>query len=95
MCSCLYNAALWSRSGKGLPSWLFLVMFIVLFFFTFPCGILGQVWYLIVSFPGLCNLSYFVKFTLFMFLIHVSSYVSDCILKHYAYMYLSIIKISV
>ena len=22
-------------------------------FFTFPCGILGQVWYLIVSFPDL------------------------------------------
>ena len=35
MCSCLYNAALWSRAGKGLPSWLFLVMFIV-FFFYFP-----------------------------------------------------------
>ena len=28
------------------------------FFFTFPCGILGQVWYLIVSFPDLCSLSY-------------------------------------
>ena len=27
-------------------------------FATFPCGILGQVWYLIVSFPGLCRLSY-------------------------------------
>ena len=26
---------------------------------TFPCGILGQVWYLIVSFPDLCLLSYF------------------------------------
>ena len=24
----------------------------------FPCGILGRVWYLIVSFPGLCRLSY-------------------------------------
>ena len=30
-------------------------------FITFPCGILGQVWYLIVSFPDLCRLSYFVK----------------------------------
>ena len=29
-------------------------------FDTFPCGILGQVWYLIVSFPDLCRLSYFV-----------------------------------
>ena len=27
---------------------------------TFPCGILGQVWYLIVSFPDLCRLSYYV-----------------------------------
>ena len=29
-------------------------------FVTFPCGILGQVWYLIVSFPDLCRLSYFL-----------------------------------
>ena len=28
-------------------------------FVTFPCGILGQVWYLIVSIPDLCRLSYF------------------------------------
>ena len=28
-------------------------------FFTFPCGILGQVWYLIVSIPDLCHLSYY------------------------------------
>ena len=28
-------------------------------FVTFPCGILGQVLYLIVSFPDLCRLSYF------------------------------------
>ena len=28
-------------------------------FVTFQCGILGQVWYLIVSFPDLCRLSYF------------------------------------
>ena len=26
---------------------------------TFPFGILGQVWYLIVSIPDLCRLSYF------------------------------------
>ena len=30
-------------------------------FVTFPCGILGQVWYLIVSLPDLCFLSYFSK----------------------------------
>ena len=28
-------------------------------FVTFPCGILGQMWYLIVSFPDLCRLYYF------------------------------------
>ena len=28
-------------------------------FVTFACGILGQVWYLIVSFTDLCHLSYF------------------------------------
>ena len=28
-------------------------------FVTFPCGILDQVWYLIVSIPDLCRLSYF------------------------------------
>ena len=30
-------------------------------FVTFPCGILGQVWYLIVSFPDSCCFSYFDK----------------------------------
>ena len=29
-------------------------------FVTFPCGILDQVWYLIVSIPDICLLSYFV-----------------------------------
>ena len=28
-------------------------------FVTFPCGILGQVWYSIVLIPDLCCLSYF------------------------------------
>ena len=28
-------------------------------FVTFPCGILDQVWYLIVSFPDICHLTYF------------------------------------
>ena len=31
-------------------------------FVTFPCGILGQVWYLIVLIPDLCRLSYFDSF---------------------------------
>ena len=55
----LFIAALWSPAGKGLTSWLLVVLSkcdIVIF----PCGILGQVWYLIVLIPDLCHLSYFV-----------------------------------
>ena len=36
-------------------------MFICVFV-TFPCGILGQVWYLIVSFPDLCRLLIFKEY---------------------------------
>ena len=60
MFSRLFIAALWSSAGKGLTSWLLLVMFNVFVFVSFPCGIPGQVWYLIVSFPDLCHPSYFV-----------------------------------
>ena len=49
---------LWSPAGKGLTSWLLFVMFDCVFV-TFPCGILGQVWYLIVSIPDLCHLSHY------------------------------------
>ena len=55
----LFIAALWSPAGKGLTCWLLFVMFNCVFV-TFPCGILGQVWYLIVSIPDLCRLSYFM-----------------------------------
>ena len=61
MLSRLSIAALWSPAGKGLTSWLVLVMLSV-FVFTLPCGILGQVWYLIVSFPDICRLTYFDRF---------------------------------
>ena len=43
----LFIAALWSPAGKGLTSWLLLVMSYCVFV-TFLCGILGQMWYLIV-----------------------------------------------
>ena len=56
----LFIAALWSSAGKGLTSWLLFVMFNCVFV-TFPCGILGQVWYLIVSIPDLYRLSYFER----------------------------------
>ena len=49
----LFICALWSPAGKGLTSWL---SFVVSYceFVT-----LGRVWYLIVSIPDLCTLTYF------------------------------------
>ena len=58
MLSRLFIAGLWSPAGKGLTSWLLFVVFNCVFV-TFQCGILGQVWYLIVLIPDLCHLSYF------------------------------------
>ena len=57
--ACLLIDALWSPVGKGLTSWLSFGMFIASC--CFPIGILGQVWYLIVSIPDLCSLSYLYK----------------------------------
>ena len=56
----LFIAALWSPAGKWLTSWLLFVMFNCVFV-SFPCGMLGQVWYLTVLIPDLCHLSYFVN----------------------------------
>ena len=58
MLLCLFIAALWSPAWKRLTSLLLFVMFNAVFV-TFSIGILGQVLYLIVSFPDLCCLSYF------------------------------------
>ena len=58
MHSRLFIAALWSPAGKGQISCLLFVMFDCVFV-TFPCGILGQVWYFIVLIHDLCRLSYF------------------------------------
>ena len=52
MLSHLFIAALWSPAGKGLTSW-FLFVMSSCDFVTFPCGILGQVWYLIVLIPDM------------------------------------------
>ena len=60
MLSRLFIAAMWSHAGKGLTSWLIIVVF-NFDFVTYPCGALGQVWYLIVLIPDLCRLSYFDK----------------------------------
>ena len=43
------------------------MMFYCFFFVSFPCGILGQVWYLIVSFPDLCYLSYLDRHVFIIF----------------------------
>ena len=48
LCACLFICALWSPAGKKLTSALRP---------HFP--ILGQVWYLIVSIPDLCTITYF------------------------------------
>ena len=55
MLFCLFIAALWLPAGNGLTSWLSCMWCFV----TFPCSVLGQVWWLIVSIPDLCLLSYF------------------------------------
>ena len=52
--------ALWSPTGKWLTIWLSFVVSNCEFI-TFPIGILGQVWYLIVSIPDFCTLTYFFK----------------------------------
>ena len=54
----LLIATLWSPAWKGLTSWLLSVMFNCVFV-SFPCGIIGQVWYLIVLIHDICQLSYF------------------------------------
>ena len=53
----MFIEALWSPTGKGLTSWHSLVMSNCVFV-TFPRGILGHVWYLIVSITDLCPLSF-------------------------------------
>ena len=48
----LFIDALWSPAGKGLTTWLSFVMLNCVFV-AFPCGILGQAWYLILWIPDL------------------------------------------
>ena len=51
---CCLVVTCWKRADR-----LALVGDVNYIFVSFPCGILGQVWCLIVSFPDLCLLSYF------------------------------------
>ena len=55
----LFIAALWSPSCWERAGLLALVCDVHCGFVTFPFGILGQVWYLIVLIPDLCHLSFF------------------------------------
>ena len=59
LCARLFICALWSPSGKGLTSWLSFVVSTMSL--SLSIGILGQVWYLIVSIPDLCTLTYFLR----------------------------------
>ena len=59
LCARLFICALWSPAGKGLTSWLSFAVSNCEFY-HFPIGIQGQVWYLIVSIPDLCTLTFFV-----------------------------------
>ena len=56
MMSCLSIAALWPPAGKELVSWLSCMCCFLCVIVTFPCVVLGQVWYLIVSIPDFCLL---------------------------------------
>ena len=51
---CCLVVTCWERADI-----LALVGDVICAFVTFTCGILGQVWCLIVLFPDLCRLSYF------------------------------------
>ena len=62
MLSRLLIAAFWSPAGKRLTSWLSL-MVLNCVIVTFPFGILGQVWYLIVSIPDLCPFLTLILYT--------------------------------
>ena len=74
----LFIAAFWSLAGKGLTYWLSFVMLNYVFV-TFPYGILGQVWYLIVSIPDLCCLSYFFNYHIFYISLQYLVIADNCV----------------
>ena len=61
MLSRLLIAALWSPAGQRLTFWLSFVMLNCVPV-TFPFGVLGQVWYLLVSIPDLCPFLTFIPY---------------------------------
>ena len=59
MLSCLFLAGLWSPAGQMTDLLALLCIVFSFVFVTFPYGVSGQVWYLIVSIPDLCLPLYF------------------------------------
>ena len=57
MLSCLFIAAMWSPAGERANHLAILCVMFYCVFVTFPCGLLGQVWYLIVSISDLSLLA--------------------------------------
>ena len=58
LCTRPFICAFWSPARKGLTSWLSFVVSNCEW--PFYIDILGQVWYLIVSIPDLCTLTFFI-----------------------------------
>ena len=58
-CARLFICAFWSPAGKGLTSWLSFVVSSVSLSLShwYP----GRVWYLIVSIPDLCTITYYTE----------------------------------
>ena len=63
-CARLFICASWSPAWKGLTSWLSFVVSSVSLSLShwYPGSGVDLVWYLIVSIPDLCNLTYFYLF---------------------------------
>ena len=65
--------AYWERANL-----LTLLCGVLLCFVTLPCGVLGRVWYLIVSIPYLCLLTYFALVVLWAGLQSVVVWLCGC-----------------
>ena len=59
LCERLFIFALWSPARKRANLFALVCGVLWLIACHFPIGILGQVWYLIVTIPDLCTLTYF------------------------------------
>ena len=74
LCARLFTCVLWSPAGKGLTSW---ISFVVSNYEFVTCPLVsrpfpGQVWYLSVSIPDLCTLTYFyTSFLLILFFLDI------------------------